>query len=299
MRMHSLIRISCVMLMATVASACTRLADSYQVDPVSKTRLAGPGVTASGKPDGTFKVFDLDNDSLVGGCGYKQAVDDMACRWRLMDFLIGLSEQRCSDHKARIESSAAVSDFGFSSVTTVLGGVGAIATGATTARVLAGSAGMVSGVHADWNESVYMNKVATAIVARIDANRAAILNELRTARESASEPNSGKVFTTEAMLAGIYRFHEACSFYSALSSMTQNAALPDTVESVRGRVEMAQKDVAALEQQIATTTDPKALAALQRLLATRVNTLNFLTTQLGVLETRAGSGLGAAPATSQ
>lgn len=263
--------------------ACSRLADNYEINPVMVVNdkdgksASGMVVQADGKTV-VFRPFDIANGTLPDDqCGYRAAVADANCRNRLMDHLIMLSDQRCSGHKAAIEATAAGTNFGFSSVTTLLGGVGAIVTGADAARALAGAAGATSGVHANWNESIYQKNVATAIVAKIDANRKGILRDMITVRNDKSV-----VYTVDAMLADIYRYHDSCSFYSGLMSLSRNDAPPLTSEALRGRIASIRAEMAANEAAAKnlSTDDAASLKTANQALG---KALAHLTIQLGVV----------------
>lgn len=271
-------------LLVLAVSACGRLADSYEIKPVVISP-DGTQVDANGKTVG-FKPFDVTTDSLPdGSCGYKAAaasgLDASNCRNRLMDHLIMLSDQRCSAHKAAIEANAAGANFAFSSVTTLLGGAGAIVTGADAARALAGSAGIVSGVQSNWNESIYQKNVASAIVAKIDENRQSIYDKMITARN-----NPSLTYSVDAMLADVYRYHDACSFYSGVMNLGKTATAPLTADALRGRIASIRSQMT--ENKTLMDSNPDLANSLEAVNRSLAKTLQFLSIQLGVVETRSG-----------
>lgn len=273
-------------------SACGRLADNYEINPVVISP-DGTQVDEKGRPVG-FKPFNILTDTLPDStCGYKVAAgsgpDASTCRNRLMDHLILLSDQRCATHKANIEANAAGANFAFSSVTTLLGGAGAIVTGADAARALAGSAGAVSGVHANWNESIYQKNVATAIVAKIDENRQSIYDKMITARNSPL-----LVYSIDAMLADVYRYHDACSFYSGVMTLGKSATAPLTADALRGRIASIRAQIS--ENKTLMDGNPEMASSLDAVNRSLAKTLQFLSVQLGVVETRSGGTSSAAEA---
>lgn len=272
-------------------SACSRLADSYEINPI----VTGPdGVQVSADGKQSFKMFNIATDSLPDGCGYALAAaagtDSEACRNRLMDHLVMLSDQRCANHKAAIEANAAGTNFAFSSLTTLLGGAGAIVTGADAARALAGSAGAVSGVHANWNESIYQKNVATAIVAKIDESRQATLEKMMTARA-----NPQVVYSVDAMLADVYRYHDACSFYSGLMNLGKSATAPTTADALRGRIASLRSQIKD-NNELAANGSSQLKSQLEATNQALLKSINHLTIQLGVVESRSGVGTSAAEA---
>ncbi|MBR9972195.1 hypothetical protein [Magnetospirillum sulfuroxidans] len=272
-------------------SACSRIKDSYEVNPV----VIGPDGAQEVDGKVVFKAFNIETDTLPGGnCGYAvaagsgsgsdvtAAADAAACRNRLMDHLIMLSDQRCAAHKAAIEANAAGSNFVFSTVTTLLGGAGAIVTGADAARALAGAAGATSGVHANWNESIYQKNVAAAIVGKIDDMR----NSLRQ-KMMVTSSNKDVVYSVDAMLADVYRYHDACSFYSGIMNLARNDTAPTTADALRGRIDGLRSQIKANDD--LANKSPAAATALTSTNNALLKSLNHLTIQLGVVESRSGS----------
>lgn len=283
-------RAACAALAALSLSACSRLADSYEINPIM-TGPDGIRVAADGKQ--SFTPFNIADGTLPDGCNYATAAGSGAsaelCRNRLMDHLVMLSDQRCAAHKAAIEANAAGTNFAFSSLTTLLGGAGAIVTGADAARALAGSAGAVSGVHANWNESIYQKNVATAIVAKIDESRQALLEKMMTARS-----NPSAVYTVDAMLADVYRYHDSCSFYSGLMNLGKSATAPATADALRGRIASLRAQIKDNNDLAASLNSPQQAKALGDTNQALLKTINHLSIQLGVVESRSGIGVSAA-----
>ena len=273
-----------VVALTVSVSACGRIKDSYEINPI----ITAPDGAQEKDGKVVFIPFNIQADTLPDNtCGYAAAATDEACRNRLMDHLIMLSDQRCAAHKAAIEANAAGSNFAFSSVTTLLGGVGAIVTGADAARALAGAAGVTSGVHANWNESIYQKNVAAAIVGKIDDMRNTLLQKMVVTRN-----NKERVYTVDAMLADVYRYHDSCSFYSGVMNLAKNNTEPSSADALRGRIDGLRSQIKANEE--LAKTSPSLVGSLASTNQALIKTLNHLSIQLGVVESRSGSAPSAA-----
>ena len=72
-------------------------------------------------------------------------------------------------------------EFGLGSIATALAGAGAIVTGATAARSLAGAAGITEGIRAEFQQAFFSNLATHIIVPCIENRRRIILEEQVTA----------------------------------------------------------------------------------------------------------------------
>lgn len=103
------------------------------------------------------KAFDIDTGKLPssaagkqpapdGPSAYEDAKSDMSGTMRndLMDHLIRSSNNICEAHKAGITSTASAANFGLTEVSTILSGLGAILTPASTVRALSGAAAITN-----------------------------------------------------------------------------------------------------------------------------------------------------------
>jgi hypothetical protein len=162
---------------------------------------------------------------------YVEALTDASLRNRLQDHLARISDDVCSKHQGDILAVASTWNGGLSVFTTVLGGLGAIFTGATTTRALAGSAGIASGIRSNINENVFYNNFGTAIVRQIDAQRKQKLLEIAPKRSLSIND-----YSADAALRDIAEYHNLCSFYEAVAALATDTKRPPTADELKGRM---------------------------------------------------------------
>lgn len=214
--------------------------DVYRIDPLTirgDMYSPGGGVTKSdarAAGQGVIVPFNLDAGKIAEGekSAFVEAAADSSKRNNLMDHLIGLSNQFCGQHKSEIIANAAVTNLTLSSVTTVLGGAGAIFTGATAARVLSGSAATTNAIRSNVNEQIYANMLAGAVIQKIDELREKKRMELNQKRGFGNER-----YSAWAMLDDVSEYHEACSFYAGLSALADKSKRIATADEIRGRID--------------------------------------------------------------
>lgn len=78
------------------------------------------------------------------------------------------SDAACDLYKRRLNGLFSNSNFGFGTLATTAGGLGAIFTNADAARALSGVAGITSGVRAEWNDAYFRNQVVEVLTKAID-----------------------------------------------------------------------------------------------------------------------------------
>lgn len=145
----------------------------------------------------------------------KYGVDE-AHRSQIQDRLIAASNQRCNIYTTYLKRLSTKNNAIFGTLTTVLGGAGAIVTGAHTARLLSGLAGISSGARAELNQAIFESVATSVIVPAIQKQRAEILVEIQNKRV---EPNKLgiEVYTIEGAIADAIRYHGACSMDAGIS----------------------------------------------------------------------------------
>lgn len=131
-------------------------------------------------------------------------------RNRVQDQVFNASQLACTLFKRNIRVQQQKGDFLAGAATTVLGGLGAIFTSASTARALAGSAGITSGVGAEFRQAHFANLAAEVITAGIDAKRSNIYDQIDKRRHNATE-GSLALYSMENAIHDAIRFHAACS----------------------------------------------------------------------------------------
>jgi hypothetical protein len=100
------------------------------------------------------------------------ASTDKGTRDALKDVLLQRSDAICIATKSQIAATSDWINFGLGENTTILGGIGAIVTAATPARVLSGLAGISNASRSQVSETFYQNAVKVAIMQKIDELRA-------------------------------------------------------------------------------------------------------------------------------
>lgn len=162
-------------------------------------------------------------------------------RSRLQDRIVAASDQRCNTYKNYLRRVQTTQASWLGSLTTILGGAGAIATHEATVRAFSGLAGITSGVNAELRQSYFSNLATQVIVPGIDLARADIRREMLTRRSS-----SMGVYTVEAAIAEAARYHGACSMNAGLerSGKAVNEVTNPGLRSVNatlGQLNLAQK----------------------------------------------------------
>lgn len=108
--------------------------------------------------------------------------------WRngVQDKMLAVSTSRCNVFKTYLRRQQSDVNFALGSATTAAGAVGAMVRGAQDSRILAGIAGLLSGVQAEYNSAYYSNLAAHVIAQGIELKQARLQKELVTARQDLS-----------------------------------------------------------------------------------------------------------------
>lgn len=124
----------------------------------------------------------------------------------LQERIILASNQSCDEYKKFLRQFEAEGNFALGLLTTALGGAGAIFTSATTARALSGSAGIFSGIRAEFQEDFFQSLAVHVIADGIDARRKTIYEEIRKRQIEAYSSYNGWAAAKDAVA-----YHGACS----------------------------------------------------------------------------------------
>lgn len=149
--------------------------------------------------------------------GFRQRTDmsDEAKRQRrngVQDKIIAVSTSRCNVFKTFLRRQQADGNFYLGSATTVAGVLGALLPGARDVRNLAGVAGILSGVQAEFNQSYYSNLTAQVIIEGIELRQSQIKEKLY----SGGREKSVADYTLEAAIADGLVFDGSCSALTGL-----------------------------------------------------------------------------------
>jgi hypothetical protein len=157
----------------------------------------------------------------------------------LQSLLIKRSERICETHKGAIVSYSAGANLSLTLISAALGTAGALATGGTT-QVLSGLSALAGTTRAGIQEDVFHKILAPAVVKQINQDRAEHLDKIT--------PNRTKKITEYNVadaVADVIRYHDRCSFYSGLASLTEKAG------KVPSRAEVMNAEMAELQGQLA------------------------------------------------
>ena len=194
---------------ANIAGAAS-VVDTKAIEPISVQELIDTinlAANLAGTP-GAPQTLDNAIVNYEAKQGLSQANNGPWANLRnaLQDRILIASQSRCGfyeEYLKRFQSNSA--DF-FGSLSTVLGGAGAIVTGAQGARTLAGLAGIASGIGAEMQKDLFAGITSTVIVPGIEKRRGEILASIIQNR--CQTPDR---YTIGLALAQALQFHSACS----------------------------------------------------------------------------------------
>jgi hypothetical protein len=170
----------------------------------------------------------------------------------VQDRIMGVSTSRCNVFKTYLRRQQADTNFWLGSFTTAAGVLGAVLPGVNASRNLAGTAGLLSGVNAEYNSEYYSNLAAHVIVQGIEINQNRLQNELLTKRQALALGD----YSMEAAIKDAITFDGSCStvigLTEAAESIRQNN---DPSFATAAKFMAASKAMRAIEN----TTDISAL----------------------------------------
>lgn len=140
----------------------------------------------------------------------------------IQDRLIAASDQRCNLYTTYLKRISEYTNGTFGTLTTVLGGAGAIVTGATSARVLSGLAGISSGTRAELNQATFESISTSVIIPGIQKTRDKFRGEMHDNRKDDN-------YTVEGAIADVIRYHGACSMDTGIAYAQKSIQLYDDV----------------------------------------------------------------------
>ncbi|MCO7190827.1 MULTISPECIES: hypothetical protein [unclassified Pseudoalteromonas] len=136
----------------------------------------------------------------------------LAIRNRVQDRILSASTQRCNLYKVYLKRIESRNNFWLGTVTTVFGGAGAVFTSESASRILAGLAGVTSGVRAEFNQAYLANQATELIAKGIDLKRRGIKAEI-TLRQQESDVQKYSLF---GALSDALEYHGACNILTGL-----------------------------------------------------------------------------------
>jgi len=169
-----------------------------------------------------------DGDATSDGClksaarleeAFKQFTSSgkgAAERNAVQDRLIAASNQRCNVYKIYLKRTDSRTNFWLGLATTSLAGAGAIVTNVNSARVLAGLAGIGSGVRAEFRQAYMANLAVHVITKGIDNRRKSMHAAMLSKRGASADGLTGPSYTVQAAIADAIQYHGACSMIAGL-----------------------------------------------------------------------------------
>lgn len=136
----------------------------------------------------------------------------LAHRSQIQDRLFAASNQRCNLYTTYLKRVSTYQNGIFGTLTTILGGAGAIVTGADTARLLSGLAGISSGTRAELNQAIFESVATSIIIPGIQKSRSDLKKEILKKRSKTLEE-----YTIEGAIADAITYHGACSMDTGIS----------------------------------------------------------------------------------
>jgi hypothetical protein len=181
------------------------------------------------------QVMDASTDT-----GRKKEIRNDVVGW-----LIQASDERCGLYLETLNETDRETSVFFTGLATILGGLGAIFTPASTVRALSGAAGISAGVGSSWSNSAFLAQSQQAIAKAIRLRRATIRDEVRNrfGDEVSAWPLSSAA-------SDVQRYHDSCSLPGAFAEITDALQRPSvTVRTPLDIIREQTREAAALRFQ--------------------------------------------------
>ncbi|MEM6904875.1 MAG: hypothetical protein AAF568_03190 [Pseudomonadota bacterium] len=166
---------------------------------------------------GDQSVFDQ-LDKTVTAPDFDAGFRSLLGRNRLQDHLVYLSNDVCDINKAAMFGKITTSNILFDLSTIGLAAASTIVTGVNASRILSGAATATAGSRASLNENLIQNQLVTTLTRTIDNDRLEFLKSLASLRSQDLDS-----YTVEAAIADAILYHQKCSIYSALATLSVSA----------------------------------------------------------------------------
>jgi hypothetical protein len=228
--MANLIKIALVLGLAWGAGGCTS-DDAFRalekINPLSRPGDRHMNLTGPDQLNNTADQLNL--NLLLGGDPTdtlevalakfnSNPRDSESRRNSVQAALLAASDQRCSTYIKYLQRQASNGNFFLGSLATLAGGVGAIVTGADTARALAGVAGIFSGVRAEYNQDYFANLSVHVIWHGIDVHRREIYQQI----QRDGQTKSIRDYPVEAAIKDALYYHGECSLVAGLDQASSS-----------------------------------------------------------------------------
>ena len=173
-------------------------------------------------PDEDHK--DLIENAFTGfyDASYGDETDQILRRNRVQSRLIAASNETCADFREKLRQLQAEPNFFLGAVTTILAGAGAVVPSVAAAQILSGSAGVVSGIRAEFNQTYFAQLAVEVITKGIEKKRDDILVKINK-----KKANLIKDYTVERAVSDALKYHGACNLISGLEEASDRLTVAD------------------------------------------------------------------------
>jgi hypothetical protein len=141
-------------------------------------------------------------------------------RNQIQDHLVMVAASRCQLYKRVLTVAQADTQFGFGALATILGGFGTIVGSESTARALAGGAGVTAGVGAEFDNAYFRQQAVYLINAGIDLKTSEIHNEIGTKQQKPLAE-----YSLQTAIADAIRYNGACTISEGLYKLKDQIAI--------------------------------------------------------------------------
>lgn len=172
----------------------------------------------------------------------------------VVGWLIQASDERCGLYLETLNETDRETSLFFTGLATILGGLGAIFTPATTVRALSGAAGISAGVGGNWSNSAFLAQSQQAIAKAIRSRRATIRDEVR-----GRFGDEVTAWPLSSAASDVQRYHDSCSLPGAFAEITDALQRPSvTVRTPLDIIRTQTREAAALRFQRECVAAPNA-----------------------------------------
>ena len=184
-------------------------------------------------------------------------------------YLERVSDTICNVHLSKIFGNRAVTNMALGTLATASGIAGGLVSGGA-ANALSGSAGFLTADRSLFNEEVYRNYVAEAVIKEIQKNREKAKADIAAAIVGQSDVIPTKAITvTEQVVQRVSEMHDACSFYAGLTSLLGKAGKEDFADNLRdgvaAQITFLKGERARLEEQLKVASNDQKKDLMARI----------------------------------
>lgn len=141
-------------------------------------------------------------------------------RNRILGRLIAASVYRCKTFGEDLKLAQGQGNFTFGTLTAALAGAGAIVTPESTTRALAGSAAILSGMRAEFNETLFASKFVEVLTRAIDNRRDEVLAEIDKKTSKSIEE-----YPVERAISDALQYHSTCNLLTGLELINEQVTV--------------------------------------------------------------------------